>query len=106
MRHHTKVYTDFFSIGEQDTPPCERCIVLGAKPINRSCDVHHTYFRGMGGDQTKGKEKDKIEKLVGLCGNCHDIVEKDPEENQVMKEWALRLDDRLQCIKILMFANI
>ena len=106
MKHHTRVYTRFFNISEGEYSPCERCIITRATPIKAATVIHHTEFRGMGGDQTEDKEKDDITKLAGLCGKCHDIVEKYPEENEALKEWCLRLDDRLKCLKLIMFKGI
>jgi len=106
IKHHTKVYTEFFNIGEQDWSPCERCIITRAKPIKRAVAVHHTQFRGTGGDQTLTKEKDDITKLAGLCYECHDIVERHPEENEILKKWCLMLDDRKEAVKIIMMQEI
>ena len=74
MKKHTKIYTQFFGIGEQDTPLCEMC---GSPAV----DVLHIEPRGMGGSKTK----DYIENLVGLCRNCHNKAEKSKEFNKQVK---------------------
>lgn len=72
MQKHTKVYCDYFGIGEQDVPECEIC-------TNRLRDVHHVYPKGMGGRKTfehKGKTYDinDIKNLMGLCRRDHDLA--------------------------------
>ena len=57
MKAHTKIYMDYFGYGEQDFICCEVC---GKK----SQDIHHIHGRGKG--------KDVIENLIGLCRDCHD----------------------------------
>ena len=101
MKRHKKIYKEFFNLSEDEYSPCERCVVVKNAPIQRAVDVHHTDFRGMGGDQAG--DKDDITKLVGLCRSCHDVCEACPGENEVMKEWAKRSDDRLEVIRILMY---
>ena len=56
MKAHTRIYMDYFDYGEQSFVPCEVC---GAKCI----DVHHLNGRGKG--------KDIIKWLVGLCRYHH-----------------------------------
>jgi len=106
IKNHTKIYTEFFNISRDEFSPCERCIITGAKPIKRAVCIHHTQFRGMGGDQTPDKEKDDITKLAGLCYECHQIVEAHPEENELLKKWCLMLDDRKECLKIIMMQEL
>jgi hypothetical protein len=60
MKKHTKIYTDYFGIGEQDKPLCEYCECM---PIN---DIHHITGRGKG--------KDCIENLIGLCRDYHNLA--------------------------------
>lgn len=66
MQKHTKIYLDYFSLGEQDFIPCEAC---GAKAV----DIHHIYGRGKG--------KDTIDNLMALCRKhhkaAHETVKKD-----------------------------
>ena len=57
MKKHIKVYRDFFSIGDQDVPLCEHC------KSSKSVEIHHIFGRGKG--------KDIIENLIGLCRQCH-----------------------------------
>ena len=56
MQKYIKVYLDYFGYGEQDVIPCE----LGC---GVSVDVHHIWGRGKG--------KDVIENLMGLCRDKH-----------------------------------
>jgi|TARA_Y100000034_G_scaffold62646_1_gene75933 5-methylcytosine-specific restriction endonuclease McrA len=60
MKKHTKIYFNFFKIGEEDFVACEVC-------TSKAVDIHHIEARGLGGS----KEKDYIENLVALCRNCH-----------------------------------
>ena len=62
---------DHFGYGEQDWIPCEWC-------KEKAVDVHHLEGRGKG--------KDVIKKLVGLCRRCHEEAHADPEFNRRMKE--------------------
>ena len=71
MKKHTKVYMQFFDYGEQDFVMCEMC------QQDRAVDIHHIQGRGMGGS----KEKDFIEKLMGLCRYCHIKAESDSSFN-------------------------
>lgn len=80
MKKHTKIYTKFFNIGEQDFHPCEMC-------SSKAVDVHHIEPRGMGGSKTK----DYIENLAGLCRNCHNKAEKSKEFNEKVKKKHLAL---------------
>lgn len=80
MKKHTKIYTTFFGIGEQDTPMCEMCSTIAV-------DVHHIEARGMGGSKTK----DYIENLVGLCRSCHNKAEKSKSFNQQVKKKHLAI---------------
>lgn len=59
MKHHTKIYFDYF---KTDTPLCEipECGKLAV-------DIHHIKNRGMGGSKTK----DNIENLMALCREHH-----------------------------------
>jgi hypothetical protein len=56
MQPYVKIYLDYFDYGEQDYMPCEVC----EKTVS---DIHHIYGRGKG--------KDIIENLIGLCRSCH-----------------------------------
>ncbi len=75
MKKHTKIYTKYFEIGEQDTPRCEIC-------SNKAVDVHHIEPRGMGGSN----QKDVIENLMGLCRSCHDKCESGEIPRETQKE--------------------
>jgi len=59
MQKHTKIYMQHFDYGIDDFIPCEAC---GSKCI----DVHHINGRGKG--------KDVIENLMGLCRKHHDMA--------------------------------
>lgn len=62
MKHHTKVYMDFFGYGTEDFIPSE---ISG----NRAVDIHHINRRGMGGSG----DKDVIENLMALTRYEHDM---------------------------------
>jgi 5-methylcytosine-specific restriction endonuclease McrA len=84
MRKHTKIYLEYFGYDLHNPSqyvPCERC-------TSPSTDIHHLTPRGMGGDPTGSK--DTIENLVALCRNCHNIVERDPEENESLRKRHLK----------------
>lgn len=83
MSNHTKIYKEYFDIGEQDLKWCEWC-------RHRLIDhVHHIEFKQMGGKKTN---IDRIENLIGLCSICHDeahgkggYISKEQLENIVAK---------------------
>lgn len=56
MQKYIKIYVDYFGYGEQDKIPCE----VGC---GTCVDVHHIWGRGKG--------KDVIENLMGLCRDIH-----------------------------------
>ena len=56
MQRHVKIYMQSFDYGIDDFIPCEYC-------GGRCVDVHHINGRGKG--------KDVIENLMGLCKNHH-----------------------------------
>ena len=56
MQPHVKIYMNHFGYGEQDFIPCEICGL-------RANDVHHIEGRGKG--------KDVITNLMGLCRKHH-----------------------------------
>ena len=80
MKKHTRIYLKHFGYGEQDFIPCEMC-------SSRAVDVHHIEARGMGGSKTK----DYIENLAGLCRNCHNQAERNPEFNKKVKAKHLEI---------------
>jgi len=80
MKKHTKIYFDFFKIGEEDFVACEVC-------TSKAVDIHHIEARGLGGS----KEKDFIENLVALCRNCHNQAEKSKKFNKQVKKKHLAL---------------
>lgn len=59
MQPHVKIYMKHFDYGEQDFIPCEVC---GRKAV----DIHHILGRG--------KDKDVISNLMGLCRKCHTMA--------------------------------
>ena len=59
MRKHTKVYMDYFGYKIPEDSFCEVC----QRPTT---DIHHINGRGKG--------KDVIENLIGLCRNCHIVA--------------------------------
>lgn len=68
MVKHVQIYLDYFDYAENDFIPCEWPTCLRS-----AVDVHHIERRGMGGDP-KGS-KDKIENLMGLCREHHNMAE-------------------------------
>jgi len=60
MKPHVKIYMKFFDYGMQDFIPCEIC-------ESRAVDIHHINGRGKG--------KDVIQNLMGLCRVCHNKAE-------------------------------
>lgn len=71
MQKHTKVYFEYFDIGEQDFVPCEIC---GARAV----DIHHIDGRG--------KNKDIIENLIALCRSCHEKAHKSILSKELLKK--------------------
>ena len=63
MKKHTKIYMEYFGYTIADFIPCESC---GSHAV----DIHHIKARGMGGSKTA----DRIENLMALCRECHDIM--------------------------------
>ena len=76
MQKHVKIYMDFFDYGEQDFMPCEWC----GKRLN---DCHHINGRGKG--------KDVIENLVGLCRECHLKCHSSKEFNKQVEQKHLKI---------------
>jgi len=74
MKKHTKIYLDYFDIGEQDFIGCEMC---GRVAV----DIHHIEARGLGGSKTK----DFIENLSALCRECHIQAERNKTFNAKVK---------------------
>ena len=74
MVKHKKVYVEYFGYGEQDFIPCENC-------GNECVDVHHLDGRG--------KDKDVIENLMGLCREDHNRAGRDKDFNEEMKQLHL-----------------
>ena len=76
MQKHTKIYFDYFNIaydpvsGWHDFIKCELC---GLEAI----DIHHIDGRGKG--------KDVIENLMGLCREDHDEAGRNPTFNKKLK---------------------
>jgi 5-methylcytosine-specific restriction endonuclease McrA len=56
MMPYIKTYLDYFDYTEGSYMPCEAC-------ESRVSDVHHIYGRGKG--------RDVITNLIGLCRGCH-----------------------------------
>ena len=69
MQKYIKIYCDYFDYKQGDFMPCEAC----GNPVN---DIHHIHGRGKG--------KDVIENLIGLCRKCHDRAHS--SKNYVSKE--------------------
>lgn len=74
MKIHVKIYLKYFGYGEQDVIACEMC-------GNIAVDIHHIYFKGMGGRKTfdyKGDTYDinDIVNLIALCRKDHDKAHK------------------------------
>ena len=64
MKHHTKIYLNYFGYTGQEYMPCE------IPDCNRrAVDVCHIDARGMGGNPSKSK--DVIENLMGKCREHH-----------------------------------
>lgn len=93
---YKKIYAGFFGISPDDRVPCERCIMLnllGLKHgVSEAVDIHHCSARGAGGDPQR--KKDKIENLGGVCRECHDELEKDPNANALFSEWCANKEVR------------
>jgi hypothetical protein len=60
MKKYSKVYLSYFGYGETEFIPCEIC---GARAV----DIHHI--------EGRGKWKDVIENLMGLCRHHHTEAE-------------------------------
>lgn len=75
MKHHTKVYMQFFGYGEGEFIPCE---VTG----QRANDVHHISPRGMGGSD----KKDIPENLCALTRRVHDLAESEKIPEAIMNQ--------------------
>ena len=60
MKKHTKIYLEYFNIGEQDYIPSE----LSGSPAQ---DVHHIRYRSQLG-------KDNIENLIALTRKEHELA--------------------------------
>jgi predicted restriction endonuclease len=71
MKKHTRIYLQHFSYGEQDMIPCEIC-------GSRAVDIHH--IRG------RGKGKDVIENLMGLCRDHHNQAHADKISKTELQE--------------------
>lgn len=64
MKHHTKLYLQYFGYSGYEFIPCE------IPNCNKRCvDINHIEARGMGGNPSK--DKDKIENLMGMCREHH-----------------------------------
>ena len=72
MKHHTKIYMDYFGFTIADFIPCEIC---GKQAV----DTAHIDARGMGGS----KSKDVIENLMAKCRKHHDEY----GDKKQFKEW-------------------
>ena len=70
MKKHTKIYLDYFGLGEQDFFYCEYSWIVLKQEV-RAVDVNHIEPRGMGGSKTK----DHIENLMALSRENHDLFE-------------------------------
>lgn len=71
MQKHTNIYLAYFDYGETDFMPCEVC-------NSRMVDVHHINGRGKG--------KDVIENLIGLCRNCHLLAHAEKISKIILQE--------------------
>lgn len=80
MKHHTKIYLDYFGYTGNEFIPCE---IPGCN--RRAVDVCHIDARGMGGDP-HGK-KDVIENLMGKCREHHNQF----GDKKHLKEWLKTL---------------
>jgi len=59
MTEHCKIYMKHFDYKGDEFIPCEIC-------NNRSADIHHITGRG--------RDKNVIENLMGLCRTCHNEI--------------------------------
>ena len=85
MQKHTKIYLDYFQLGEQDFIPCEAC---GAKAV----DIHHIFGRGKG--------KDVIGNLMALCRKHHDAAHKiEKKEDMLYIHRSFMAGSRKQFLK-------
>lgn len=106
MKKYKKVYADFFGIGQEDRPPCERCIMRYhmdlQSEVAEAVDIHHCDEKGMGGS----KELDYIENLGGVCRECHDVCGSDPEENELFSQWCCELEARTLVMRAFLFKEL
>lgn len=64
MKHHTKIYMDFFGFKIPEDAICEM------PGCGLPCvDINHIDARGMGGNPSG--DKDHIENLIGMCRGHH-----------------------------------
>ncbi len=75
--NYKKTYTDHYGYCADEKIMCE-CGICGLEAV----DIHHIKIKGMGGT----KEKAKIEDLVGVSRECHDLAHDDPRYNEYLKE--------------------
>ena len=66
MKKHTKIYLNYFGLGEQDFFFCEYEWVVNKKEV-RAVDINHIDARGMGGS----KNKDHITNLMATSRDLH-----------------------------------
>ena len=97
MKRYKKVYMEFFNLSAEERIPCEHC---WSQP---AVDIHHASRRGMGGDQTG--DKDVIENLGGVCRQCHDILDSEPEVNERFKLWLVQIDVRKRKMRQMMYGG-
>ena len=82
MRPYIKIYLNFFGFSEGEVI-CENC----KSPAN---DIHHCFFKGMGGRKTfryEGEIYDisDIINLIGLCRDCHNKAHR----SELTKEYLM-----------------
>jgi len=77
---HKKVYAKAMDIGPEDIVLCEVC---GAVAV----DIHHVRFKSQGGT-------DKINNLIALDRNCHDIAHGKVKGKELLKDDLFRIIDR------------
>lgn len=74
MKHHTKIYFNYFGYDVNSWIACEVC-------AQNAVDIHHIVPRSRFGSKKKD-EQDHISNLIALCRVCHNKA----HDNVISKE--------------------